>query len=56
LLRDLPADPEPYRRERMTWFALEQSDPLLGHAMRWVRDGQAELVVEHDGIRVVRLR
>lgn len=56
LLRVLPADAAAWSRETIRWFVLDRSDEALNeHAERWVREGKAEVVLEHRGLRVVHL-
>jgi hypothetical protein len=57
LLQEMPPDAAAWSRETVRWFVLDAWDEALNeHADRWIRDGQAELVLEHGELRVVHLR
>jgi hypothetical protein len=57
LLASLPAEIGAYTGQNIRWFVLDASDTKLRDlAAAWVRAGQAEVVMEEGGLRVVRAR
>jgi hypothetical protein len=56
LLNQLPADPEAYFAQGITWFVLEPADTkLLRHVDAWIGKGKAREVQRFGKLRVVKL-
>jgi hypothetical protein len=57
LLRLLPASPEPWARQGITWFVLDDSDrDLRAHAAAWIAGGAAVEAARFGALQVIRLQ